>query len=333
MLLIKQCSALRMKIRCPNPTMDDDKMQCEDHYPKAIKLYIKYKKLCETADTFDIEEVEEIKLFSQKIAFLHECYISYMKAYNARMKHRNYAIAPECEDYGHDLQFSILKEKMVRCEEKLEKLYYKIALDKEINSSEQSEEDNNETKEEEPSILMETIDKFKERRLQDEKETVMAIEDYIKENKQILKTTNKYINIIYDRLMRFIPKKSKYVYQIMMTMVYLMIKIVYKNSNLKKKKLYPYNNIKNIQAYQEVDGFKISDGKMHTYTSLKDVLKDAYSPQIITMKEFLESMDEWSIEIFNKIVETWQNPPPIGPNTMFMYIIRGYNFEFMIMEK
>ena len=288
--------------------------------------------MCETADTFDIEEVEEIKLFSQKIAFLHKCYISYMRAYNARMKHRNYAIAPECEDYGHDLQFSILKEKMVRCEEKLEKLYYKIAFDKEINSFEEVQEDI-EIKEDSSSVFIETVNKFKERRLQDEKETVMAIEDYIKENKQILKNKNRYINFIYDTLLRFIPKKSKYVYQIMMSMVSLLVKVLYKHINLREKKLYPYNNMKNAQAYEAAGGFRILSNKMDTYTSLKDVLKDVYLPQIITMKEFLESIDAWTIEIFNKIVETWQNPPPIGPNTMFMYIIRGYNFEFMIMEK
>jgi hypothetical protein len=335
MSLITQCSAPVRSTRCPNPAIDEDKMQCIDHYPKAIKLYIEYKKLCDIADTFDIEEVEEMKTTREKVSFLHECYVSYMKAYNARMKHRNYAIVPECEDYGHDLQFLFLKDKMLRCEEKLEKIYYQITLDREINLEEVSREENSsETKEEEESsTFIETVNTFKERRLQDEKETNRAIEDYIKDNKQILRTKQKYINIIHDKLLSFIPRKSKYIYWTMMLMVTILKQVLVKHNNLRKKKLYPYNNMKNIQTYQKGDVFEMLSDKINIYTSLKDALRDVYLPEIITMKDFLESLDEWSSDILIKIGKVQESPPPVGYNTMLAYLIKGYRFEFLIEEK
>jgi hypothetical protein len=334
MSLITQCSAPVKGTRCSNPSLDEDKMQCEEHYPRAIKLYIKYKKLCAIAESFDMEGVKETKSLQEEILYVNDCYVSYMRAYSARMKHRNYAIVPECQDYGHNLQFVLLKEKMVKCEHKLEELYYMITSVQVVDSFDISEIENTEVKEKEDiPPFIEKVNTFKEKRLQDEKDTTRAIADYIKQNKTILKQKNKYINIIYNKLLSFIPPGSKYIYHTMMCMNIIILGEIYKFNDRRAKKLYPYNSVKNVQVYKLTGHFKIFTPQINTYTCVKDILKEGFLPNLITLKDFLQSLDKSNSDILSKIGEAWRDPPPLSAKTFFTYTLKGYNFYFEIRDE
>lgn len=40
------CFPLTITVRCPNDTIDTDKMHCIKHHGKCVNLYLKYKKVC-----------------------------------------------------------------------------------------------------------------------------------------------------------------------------------------------------------------------------------------------------------------------------------------------
>lgn len=105
--------------RCILPVCQFSK-HCEKHHNTAKKLYFKYKELCKTADELNI--LKPIKNRRKKIAHLRKCHDRLVAAYDARIAHRNYAFAPECHDFGHELQFKIIQEKIDKCKEELCKI-------------------------------------------------------------------------------------------------------------------------------------------------------------------------------------------------------------------
>lgn len=122
-MIKKQCyslSQLGSNERCPNKTFGHSK-HCTDHYQGALKLYLHYKNLCTRTDKLNIDK--EFKMKRKQIAHLKHCQELLIEAYNARLKHRNYAFAPECYDFGHNLQFKIIQDKIDKCNEKIIKLY------------------------------------------------------------------------------------------------------------------------------------------------------------------------------------------------------------------
>ena len=115
---IKQCCSWNKETnkRCTNQVYKSSK-HCTDHYQYALELYLKYKKLCNMANKLDIYKPGESR--RKKIAHLRQCHKLLVKAYNARLIHRNYAFAPECYDFGHNLQFQIIQEKIDKCKNEL----------------------------------------------------------------------------------------------------------------------------------------------------------------------------------------------------------------------
>src|SRR5579883_3394662 len=97
--------------RCTNNTIDGNKIHCFHHYDGGIKSYKKYKKICSYMNTFDLNKVDEILEWRDKISFLNTCYDVYIKGYEARKQYRDTYIVPEYRDYGHCKQFTIIKAK------------------------------------------------------------------------------------------------------------------------------------------------------------------------------------------------------------------------------
>ena len=56
----------------------------------------------------------QLKIKVKKIIHLKLCHDLLVKAYNARLAHSD-AFAPECHDFGHNLQFQIIQDKIDKC--------------------------------------------------------------------------------------------------------------------------------------------------------------------------------------------------------------------------
>lgn len=123
--IVSKCTAVSDSgSRCGNPVMLNSN-HCAQHHLIAKKLYLKYKKICEIAYRYDIQN-------SSNILGLMKCYANLNKAFDARMAHRRYAFVPECHDIGHDYQFELIQNKIKLCEEKLAILYQEQSV--KINS-------------------------------------------------------------------------------------------------------------------------------------------------------------------------------------------------------
>ena len=119
---IQCCAITSDNKRCTNEVIKDSN-HCRVHYDNAIKLYKNYKKICDVAYNFDLNMI--ICDVKEHINYILKCYVWLNKAFDARMKHRNYAFVPECYDDGHDKQFEIIQNKLKYCEDKLMSLYSK----------------------------------------------------------------------------------------------------------------------------------------------------------------------------------------------------------------
>lgn len=194
MLQHNQCFAPSYNGRCKNKCITNSK-HCELHNPKSTRLYIKYKKLSDK--TKDINLNKEFDDILSNIDYVMDCYNLYNKTYEARLKHRKFAIAPNLYDQGHDFQFIDLKNKINECEEILNDLYvsYENQDSDDTTDSDSSDDDDN------TSIVIykkksfsERIKLSKEYRAMREQEINAYVEKYIKENKIIIERKN---NLIY----------------------------------------------------------------------------------------------------------------------------------------
>lgn len=193
----KQCCApLPNGQRCPNNIIDDSSIHCELHFPKGIRLYKLYKKLCDISEIYDLNK--KFPTILETIRYINKAYYSYFRAYEGRMEHRIYGLVPECYDYGHNTQFDIILLKIQQSEDLLTSLYdqyfkekSKLELQKDLQALEGQVDVDEEVKEsgedlEVTEILNKTKD-FEARRADDKQKEEIAIEQYIEENKEIIK--------------------------------------------------------------------------------------------------------------------------------------------------
>src|SRR5437868_14767322 len=117
MCIYKQCCATTASGRCINCTVSMQSDHCYIHRNRSNKLYLQYKQICETAYNLNIDR--SISNVKERIKYLTECHQIFVRAYNARLKHRHYAYVPECYDSGHNHQFKIIQDKINKCREKL----------------------------------------------------------------------------------------------------------------------------------------------------------------------------------------------------------------------
>src|SRR5207237_7999575 len=110
----------------------------------------------------------------------------FVKVNEARLVHMNYAFLSEYSDYGHNLQFKIIQDKIDACNDKL----YQIceSQKKQTTNVFQREEDdeettNNEGGDENSDLknVMREIGAFKKKQKHDERETAKQMKQYIKE--------------------------------------------------------------------------------------------------------------------------------------------------------
>lgn len=192
MLNHNQCFAPSYNGRCKNKSVQNSN-HCELHNPKSKKLYIKYKKLSNQAKNIDLNK--EFANILDKITYINNCYNLYNKIYEARLKHRKFAIAPNLYDQGHDFQFIDLNNKINKCEEILYKLYESYENDNTSDSD--NTNDSNYSNEEcdvrnnnsiviykkNSMTLSEKIKLNKQYRANKEREINEHVEKYINQNK------------------------------------------------------------------------------------------------------------------------------------------------------
>ncbi len=229
-----QCCALSYNNkRCTNKTINSQKLHCAEHYDKAVVLYNQYKKICDLAYKMDINREKTMNTISEKINYLNLCYRWYIKAYDARLKHRDYAFTPENQDFGHNLQFKIIQDKIDDCEKRLAELYHehiKFTSEKSSESQEEDEESEIETDEvgtdtdkmyiEMPTMTdgqstkklgqaFNQVKKFKQRREQDEQETNALIQTYVAENANVYAERTKLVKLAVKTLTNlYVPNET-----------------------------------------------------------------------------------------------------------------------------
>ena len=205
MSLTCQCFATSNNGRCINKSIAGSK-HCALHRTVANKLYIKYKTLCDQTNKVDLTKKSDSLL--KDIGYIMNCYNIFNRAFQARLKHRKYAIAPDLYDEGHDYQFTKLKEKIDECEILLEKLYMvyeKNKKDDEIINNIKNDKIITSIVKNDKIItsivkndydVKEKIKTSKKQRLEKEQEINIWMEKYIKENQEILEKRQKMINIL-----------------------------------------------------------------------------------------------------------------------------------------
>lgn len=165
---------------------------CKDHYDKAVQLYKNYKDICNKAYKLYPENVQtNTENIREDIQYLFKCHSWYVKAYNARMEHKNYAFTPENSNQGHEYQFEWIENKLNICDTKLKNLYNRIMIEEKENKNKEiksSKEKKKVLENEEIKNMINQVNDFKKKKKKEEKEVKKLIELYIKEN------DNKYEN-------------------------------------------------------------------------------------------------------------------------------------------
>jgi hypothetical protein len=196
------CAVLRNKERCYREAIDHT-THCVEHHTKALQLYNKYKKICDVAYELDIEK--EIENVEDRVKHLMHCYGSLNDAFHARLMHRQYAFVPECYDEGHNYQFKMLNNKIELCEKKLENVFRNYQTIQ-IECEEEIEQELSDKKNESAQLtIQEEIIKEKAKRINASKEEDLLIEEYAKQNKEVLTSRDKMIKLCADAMVKYYP--------------------------------------------------------------------------------------------------------------------------------
>lgn len=192
-----QCCAPVNNRRCQNNTINGSH-HCSEHHDISKKLYLDYKKICDVAYSFDINK--SIENVNHRIKYLFKCYMWLNKAYDARFKHRQYSYTPECYDEGHNLQFSLIKDKIKNCEDNLSRLYQdKNRENKQISDEiDDSEEDNQ---------IIEKIENCRKTRTRLQTNENKLIETYIRENRLLIDRKRKLIDLFVTNVKKLFRDK------------------------------------------------------------------------------------------------------------------------------
>jgi hypothetical protein len=285
--MVEQCCAFNGNNRCENNTIDHTN-HCEIHYISAIKLYKKYKKICEVAYSLDLHK--SFTTITENIKYLMDCYKWFNMAFNARMEHRKYAFVPECYDEGHDYQFVFIKNKILECEKLLCEMNIANERQKMMNNNYYSLLENQESRElvvYEPkqnvdvsNIIMKNNDE--RRKVEEDVEEIM--ERYRKENEENLRKRYVLQNLIIKYLDMFLNKYGQNVY-IMYIAIYSIIKEInkvgYFNDNYK-----PVICCDSCNIYVPIS-FVLSCRCLYNYHNFKHYLSKADNNSLKILYELL----------------------------------------------
>lgn len=190
-----QCCAYSGVGRCIN-NAEGNSNHCQLHRPKATKLYLTYKNLCEVVKELDLNKGFDTP--QARYDYIMNCYCKLNKAYQARHKHRKYAFVPECYDEGHMYQFVKLNQQMETCEKILEELTEELSS----KSGDSEEHSKKHGKIKDVEIVVESnkgrrvVRNYKQYRMEKEAEIKAFMEHYIKENALLLEQRDKLILLI-----------------------------------------------------------------------------------------------------------------------------------------
>jgi hypothetical protein len=193
-----QCSSNLQNKRCTNKTLGNS-LHCVLHHKKALSLYNKYKKLSEEVKKLDFNKVFDD--MNNHITYLLSAYSLLNNTFDARMKHRTYAFAPECYDAGHDYQFIYLNKLINQCETILADCYNKLivpAIEEKITKTTKGPKVAKPTKV--TKAVTETIKECRQKRQQKQDEWDDYLNQYIEENQIILKRKYTMINLIVTQI-------------------------------------------------------------------------------------------------------------------------------------
>ena len=217
---VNQCYApIKGNKRCDNIIAKTSSIHCEQHRKESSKLYSKYKAFSEKAKTLSLDEVDSFSSYKEKVNYLMKCYSIFRETYNLRMEFKTRYITPGYSDDGHEHQFALNKNKMEQCEERLEKLYEEILKRKEVIM--EVEIKTSYTKDDVDENFIEEIRSFKKKKKEDEKETNVAIANYIKENKDLLKDKRRKVDEIEKYFSAYRTRVSKYFNNFVMASLFL----------------------------------------------------------------------------------------------------------------
>jgi hypothetical protein len=329
-LEFKQCYAPTIGgNRCLREALEEKK-HCVLHDEKSHRLYKRYKKICKVAKKIDIQHVNSIQGIQDKIMFLNKCYATFKSAYEGRMEHRMYAIHKSLHDYGHDAQFKIILTEMDICEDKLVELHSRNTERKIIHENKSEDKFENESgnahenKVEIPddsedskknSSLIEKITQFKQQRREEQEETNRIIEQYIKENNEVLELKPSLIECISECLLPFAILGGNLLYIHMRCMlsvigIFFMLKSTHSHSHRKLILLYTDmgSNASNIEEF-------LDEADAHTIAIIVD--------QISTFKSELH-------KILSDLLSVWDERNIIMDKTFLEVIVVNDNFRFKL---
>ncbi|ARF12163.1 hypothetical protein Klosneuvirus_3_298 [Klosneuvirus KNV1] len=285
------CAVIHGDKRCLNQTINHTN-HCSEHLSIANKLYVNYKKICDTAYNLEIDK--PISNPNEKFNYLYECYLWFNRAFHARLKHRRYAFVPECYDEGHNKQFTYILDKMNKCEVMLEEMH---RLNEEIKQDRQQDrqQDQEEHLEEPPNkhniieSIPETIKKNKVKRENNEKEENRLIDKYYNENKERLEKRDNlnYVcfNVIVSLLESVVDTDEINMFEITVLIHHLTLK------------LYRF-------GYFEEDYMpeKCKDCKCNNYVSYDERLACGCIFQNNTLDKYFNLMSDATIKKFCEII-------------------------------
>lgn len=204
--IVSKCTAVSdLGSRCVNPAMLNSN-HCDQHHLIAKKLYLKYKKICDIAYRYDIQN-------SSNILGLMKCYSNLNKAFDARMAHRKYAFVPECHDIGHDYQFELIQNKIKLCEEKLAILYQEQSVKiNPLDASSDSNSNSNSSPKSDPinqtnPNVPKKIKQFRKKRDKSEIEINDYMDACIAENKMLGEKKINFLVTIFDIIQSYTSYK------------------------------------------------------------------------------------------------------------------------------
>jgi len=236
MISYNQCFTPTSNGRCLNNCLENSN-HCNIHNYKAKKLYLRYKNLTDQIKQIDLEK--DLGNLLDNIEYYNKCYNLYNKTYEARLKHRKFAIAPNLYDQGHDYQFIDLTNKIIQCEKILYNLYNEYEDEQNKENEEDDEDDEDEENENENNqdnnklivykknilTLSEKIKIFKRYRFDQEQEDNECLEKYIKENKIIIDRKNLLIYNLCMCISLIFGKKELVCRSKIIAMISLIIKL------------------------------------------------------------------------------------------------------------
>jgi hypothetical protein len=307
-----QCYAPFNNKRCTNSTKDN-KIHCPLHIKEGVKLYSRYKKICCIAESYDLESIEDMSSIQEKVTFLNKAYNIFISAYEARLKHRQRCISPECRDYGHDQQFILLQQKINICEQRLEYLYTLPIIEVEATEVEESKENNIFVLD---PVILQQVTTFRQKRKEDERETNKIIAAYIKENGKILKHKNKMIDICYKDILIFTTGNYVYEHMICMLTMVTVLQIAKERGR--------YNNYYSI--------FNVNTPVIRSYTNIKDLFKDQHTGAIVSLCTGLVNYTEEVLYIFQIIASVWRQGNFNPKSCKFKYRFNEEGLTFSVVQ-